>query len=72
MTGRENLIATSLPHGVALGARLVLCGDTNRIRRVVVRVDSATTFTFATHNRPSKGFARHLRLMKAAAKRAKG
>jgi hypothetical protein len=70
MTGLENLIVTPFPHGLALGQRLVVGGDTNRVRRRVVSVDSETRLIVVTHHRPSKGFARHLRRMKADAIRA--
>jgi hypothetical protein len=61
MTENEHLIETVFPHGVSLGQRLFVDGDTNRVRRRVSCVESETRLIVVTHIRPSKGFARHLR-----------
>lgn len=59
-------MTTSFAHGVRPGDRVTLPFDTNRVRRRVVDVGSATHFETAAYIRPSKGFRRHIRRMKAA------
>lgn len=57
-------MTTSFANVVRPGDRIKLSNDTNRVRRRVVDVGSATHFETATYIRPSKGFRRHLRRMK--------
>jgi len=61
-----DLIVTAYPHGLALGDRLAVSGDTNKVRRLVACVESPTRLIVVTHHRPSKGFARHIRRRKSA------
>jgi hypothetical protein len=60
-----NTITTAFECAVRRGDRVKLSTDTNRIRRRIVDVGSADHFETATYIRPSKGFARHVRRMKA-------
>lgn len=56
--------------GVAVGDRLKVSGDTNRVRRRVVAVPSDCCLSFEVYLRSSRGFRRFVRRVKAATKRA--
>lgn len=64
-----NSLTMTAPVGWSVGDRVTLSIDTNRIRRRVECIVSATTARLSTHIRPSKGYRRHVRREKAAARR---
>lgn len=63
---RRHSVATSFATGVRPGDRITMSRDTNRVRRIVVDVGSATHFETVTHIRPSRGYAKYVRRMKSA------
>jgi hypothetical protein len=59
-------------HGLLPGDRVYLSGDSNRMRRVVAgigKTESETSFRMLLFVRPSRGFARHTRRVKARSHR---
>lgn len=57
-------ITTSGPHYLFPGDRIMISGDTNSVRRIVRSV-SDNTARIEQFVRPSKGFRRHVRRVKA-------
>jgi hypothetical protein len=62
----KETMTTSFAHGVRLGDHVRVHSDTNRVRRRVADAGSTTHFETVTYIRPSKGFRRHMRRLKAA------
>lgn len=67
--GSERTVCT-VPHRhyLASGDRVRIGGSPNSIRHHVDLVFSMTQFSIKTYRRPSKGYRKHLRRMKAAGK----
>jgi hypothetical protein len=51
------------------GDRVIFSGDTNRMRRKISKVTSATAFECIERIRPSRGYARHIRRKKTQERR---
>src|SRR4051794_40406388 len=66
VAGLKATITTSFDLGLRAGDKLTLSCDTNRVRRRISAINSATQIETVIHLRPSKGFRRHVRLIKAA------
>ena len=60
----KHFMTTTFAHGMRPGDRITMPCDSNRVRRRVVDVGSATHFETATHIRPSRGYAKHVRRTK--------
>lgn len=58
-------VITHRNHAILPGDQIRISGDTNRMRRVVAGIESATTFRALLFVRPSKGWAKHIRRVKA-------
>jgi len=66
--GRTMSQITIRGHGLLPGDRVRLSSDTNRVRRVVAGIgetESLTSFRTLIYLRPSRGFAKHRRRVKA-------
>ena len=65
--GSERTVVTGRrPFFVAKGDRVAVAGAPRSVSHHVAQIISATAFEMSTYHRPSKGFRKHLRRMKAA------
>lgn len=63
--GDLDTLTTSRPNWLRVGDRVRCHTDTNRMRRIVVRLDSSHACSLKLYLRPSKGFRRHIRRAKS-------